>query len=155
MSRTPWDWFRPVLVLLFATVLAGCAKPMSLEVQKEHIQRHDFPVGQLTPDAFLQAWGNPPYLYEGTTRFFPANGQYVPHFRVPLGEAPENWDSSVISGFGRFFAYPEQGELLGFLDDRLVYREAMPAPQVHAIGKAWANERKFRTTIETDTAKPR
>jgi hypothetical protein len=148
---------RPTVFLLVA-LLIGCslAAMPNLEIQKEQIRRHDLQLWKLTPEAFFEAWGPPAYVHEGSTQFYPqVDGQYVPSFRVPLGEVPKNWDSTVVTGLGRFFAYPEQGELLGFFDNRLAYREPMSGPQVHALGKAWAREQKFRTTIESDMVRPR
>jgi hypothetical protein len=144
--------------LFLVALLISCsiASMPTLELQKEQIRRHDLQLWRLTPEAFLEAWGPPAYVHEGSMQFYPqSDGQYVPSFRVPLGEVPKNWDSTVVTGFGRFFAYPEQGELVGFFENRLAYREAMPGDQVHALGKAWAHERKFRTTIETEALSPR
>jgi len=49
-----------------------------------------------------------------------------------------------------FLAYAERGELLGFIEDRMVYREQMTAAQIHEIGKKWQHEAIFRTRLETD-----
>jgi hypothetical protein len=153
---------HPIASVLFGItavallLITACSGMPTLEEQKTHILNRNFQLDLLSPEAFVEAWGAAPYQYQATMQFFPLrNGQYMPHFRVPLGEAPAGWDSTVVFGPSLFFAYPEQGELIGFMDDRLVYREVVPAAELHALGKSWANERKFKTTIETGTAKPR
>jgi hypothetical protein len=141
---------RLLLLLLVVLTLAGC-RSVSLEEQQQYIRNNDLQLRVLTSEAFLATWGTPTYQYEGLVQFYPLDdGQYVPSFLVPTGEAPENWDSTVLSGIGLFFAYAEQGRLLGFLDNRLVYRGHVPAAHVHALGKAWATEMKFRTRTEAE-----
>jgi hypothetical protein len=140
-----------LLPLLFVVlILSGCGG-IPLEVQQRHIRDNDLQLRVLTSEAFLATWGAPTYQYEGLVHFYPVDdGQYVPSFLVPTGEAPENWDSTVLSGVGLFFVYAEQGQLLGFLDNRLVFRGPLPAADVHALGKAWAKEMKFRTRTEAE-----
>ena len=141
-------------VWLIAVALTGCL--LDLEEQKRHIRANDLPLKRLTPQAFLDVWGAPTYQYESDAQFYPvADGQYVPSFRVPAGEVPRNWNASIVSGTGRFLAYPDRGELLGFLANRLVYRERLPAAQLHSLGATWAREDKLRTSIERDLLKPR
>ena len=53
------------------------------------------------------------------------------------------------AGDGYFLGYPDRGELLGFLNDRLVYRERLSADEIHAIGKMWKRESMFKTRLET------
>lgn len=144
--------------LLVGTILlpAGCSRMPPIEEQQARILNRDLQLDMLTPEAFLATWGKPRYQYEANMQFFPLqNGQHVPRFRVPLGEAPAGWNSTVVFGPSQFFAYPEHGELLGFMDGRLIYREVVSAKDLHALGKAWADEQKFKTTIETDATKPR
>ena len=50
---------------------------------------------------------------------------------------------------GYFLAYPDRRELLGFLNDRLVYRERLSADEIHTIGKMWKRESMFKTRLET------
>ena len=91
----------------------------------------------------------------------------MPRFRVALGEPPAGWNSEVISGEGYFLAYPDRGELLGFLKEevyilelfglqkeRLVYREHLPAEQIHLVGKAWQREDRFKSGLELPQAPP-
>ena len=62
---------------------------------------------------------------------------------------PNGWDSTIVSEESIFFGYPDRGELLGFISDRLIYREAVPAEEVHAIGKMWKRDALFKTRLET------
>jgi len=84
-------------------------------------------------------------------QFFPVeNGNYIPLFRIPPGEPPPGWDSTVVSGEARFLGYADRGELLGFLEDRLVYREHLSSEKIHAIGKVWKEEALFKTRPEKE-----
>ncbi|MEK6619069.1 MAG: hypothetical protein AABY90_10285, partial [Nitrospirota bacterium] len=51
-----------------------------------------------------------------------------------------------------FLGYADRGERRGFLEDRLVYREQMPAEKIHAVGKQWKREELFKTRLETPSA---
>ena len=129
--------------------IQGCAVP--LEEQKAHIRKNSIPFRVLSTRAFLETWGAPTYVHQETTQFYPVKtGNYVPRFRAPLGEAPSGWDASVVSEPAVFFGYVDRGELLGFIDDQLVYREQMAGSQVHEVGKKWQHEAIFKTRLETD-----
>jgi hypothetical protein len=153
MFRVPHrSLFAPSTRVTLAMLLlfGGCAGP-SLEEQKRQIQNQNLQLRLLTSEAFLGTWGHPTYQYEALVQFYPLNdGQLVPSFLVPTGEAPPNWDSTILSGVGRFFAYADQGEVLGFLDNRLVYRAHVLSADVHRLGKVWAAELKFRTRTEAE-----
>ena len=95
--------------------------------------------------------GQPTYVHQENTQFYPVKtGNYIPRFRTPLGEAPPGWDASIVSEPAVFLGYAERGELLGFVEDSMVYREQMTAAQIHEIGKKWQHEAIFRTRLETD-----
>lgn len=135
--------------------LVAPACSLSLDDQKSLVQRNEFRLHQLGSEAVLQSWGPPAYESRDLTQFFRlSNGQWMPQFRVPLGESPKGWDLSVEAGFGYFLAYPDRGELLGFFEDRLVYREQLKAEQIHAIGAAWQREALFRSKLTPPLAKP-
>ncbi|MBA2251488.1 MAG: hypothetical protein H0W13_02100 [Nitrospirales bacterium] len=137
------------LLAAILLLLEGCAVP--LEEQKAHIRKNSLPFQVLTTQAFLETWGKPTYVHQENTQFYPVKtGNYVPRFRAPLGEAPPGWDASVVSEPAVFLAYVDRGELLGFIDDHLVYREQMTASQIHEIGKNWRHEAIFKTRLETD-----
>ncbi len=137
----------PVLMML----VCACGALPSPEEQKTRIQRDEIRLHTLTSTAFLETWGPPTYQHHELTQFFRVeNGNYVPRFLVPLGEAPPGWDSSFVSGEANFLGYADRGELLGFLEDRLVYREQMPSERIHAIGKLWEREAQFKTRLEKE-----
>lgn len=158
--------FRLHLVpfLLFALVtltLVACLPP--LEEQKTLIRKNDIRLRSLSSRAFIETWGPPTYEHREQTQFFVTErGMYIPRFRVPLGESPSGWTSEVISGEGYFLGYPDRGELLGFVEEeayvfevlglqkeRMVYREHLPAQQIHKVGKEWEKEKRFKTPLES------
>lgn len=127
-----------------------------LDQQKLRIRQGAFQPWTLTARAFVEEWGPPTYDHRESMQFFVMDdGVYVPRFRVPLGESPSGWSSMVASGAARFLGYVDRGELLGFLDERMVYRERMPAEQIHAVGKQWQRDERFKTSLETPGATPR
>ena len=143
------SWIVASLLLL----LPACS--LSLSEQKALIQRNDLRLHKLSSEAVLQSWGAPAYELREWTQFFRlSNGQLVPQFRVPLGDSPKDWDMSMEPGTGYFLAYPDRGELLGFFDDRLVYREQLKAEQIHEIGKVWQHESRFKLNPNRPAAKP-
>ncbi len=151
------------LVLLPALLLTACSYlPVnmrlvpSMDVQKAHIKNNEL-IGQvLTPEAFVQAWGTPTYEHGEQAQFLPAdNGNWVPSFRIPLGQAPAGWDATIRTGDGYFMIYVERGELLGFLDRRLVSREKLGAEPLHAIGKVWKQEDIYKTGLEKSLTVPK
>jgi hypothetical protein len=136
--------------VLAVLVASSCAKSFpSLDEQKAEVRSGQLRFHVVTSQAVLAEWGAPTYGHREYTQFFPLeNGTYVPSFRVPLGEAPSGWDNSMVPGDAIFLVYADRGELLGFLGNRLVYRERMPAEKLHSIGKNWAKEARFKTEME-------
>jgi hypothetical protein len=151
-----------LLAALPLALLAACSHPLPhlrlappLKEQKAELQNGQLRLFYLTDQAVLDVWGPPTYKHHEYTRFFTVeSGMYVPFFRVPLGEAPKGWDNGVVHGEADFLAYVERGELLGFLGDRLVYREQVPASGIHAVGKMWEKEALFRTDLEKALSPP-
>jgi hypothetical protein len=144
-----------VLGSLLVTILAlaACGYFLSLEEQKARIMNGDVQFRVLSSRAFLETWGHPTYRHYERMQFYPIKGgNYVPRFRVPTGEHPPGWTSTVVSEPALFFGYADRGELLGFINDRLVYRERMPAEQVHAVGNVWKRESLFKTRLEMPSA---
>jgi len=139
----------PVLMMLVSA--CGAFVLPSLEEQKARIQRDEIRFHTLTSAAFLDTWGIPTYEHQEQMQFFPVeSGNFIPRFRTPPGEPPPGWDSTVVSGEARFLGYADRGELLGFLEDRLVYREQLPSETIHAIGKLWKREELFKTRVERE-----
>lgn len=156
----PGPRIRESSLAVFASValiisLTACKAAPTLEEQKGLILSGDLRTRTVTTRAFLETWGEPNYQHRERMQFFPVkNGNFVPRFRVPLGEAPADWDSTVVSDDALFFGYADHGELLGFINDRLVYSEAMSAEQVHAIGNMWKRESLFKTPMEQGLSSP-
>lgn len=147
-TALPWLAAAGLTVLLLGT---GCSltRMPSLNEQAARIASQDIRLGELTREAFLQAWGRPTYQLRQRTQFYPVrDGNLIPQFRVPLGEAPDGWEPAIMSEEAVFYGYDERGELLGFIDNRLVFREQLSPEEIHAIGKSWAYNRQFRTSLE-------
>ena len=148
------------LPVCFASVLSVCMVLASacsnvilpsLNEQKARIHRDEIRLHTLTSAAFLETWGSPTYEQQDLMQFFPVeSGNFIPLFRIPSGETPPGWDSTVVSGEARFLGYADRGELLGFLEDRLVYREHLSSEKIHAIGKVWKEEALFKTRPEKE-----
>ena len=140
-----------VVTAMFFSVMA-CSGP-TLEVQKAQIRDNRIHFDGLTVQAFLDTWGKPAYTHRTRMQFFMLDdGNSMPRFRVPMGEPPQGWSTRIISEDSTFFGYPDRGELLGFVDDRLIYREQVPEAEVHSVAKMWAREDLFKTRLETPNA---
>ncbi len=143
--------------LLYCVVVPVLALSMScggpslppLSEQKANIMNDDIRIRLVSSKAFEEAWGAAPYEDRRWTMFYVVeNGTLVPQFRVPIGEHPPQWQLSVESEVGHFLGYPDRGELLGFINERLVYREKVTPEGIHAIGKAWELNARTRTMLE-------
>ncbi|MGQ0811197.1 MAG: hypothetical protein ACT4OO_08220 [Nitrospiraceae bacterium] len=141
---------RPSLIVLYclAAVIAACHSLPSLEEQKQKIANNDLLLHQLTPRAFAETWGSPTYAHVEFTPFLTAeDGTLVPLSRIQLKQSPQEWADGVDAGDALFLAYADRGDLLVFLEDRLVYREALTPEQIHRLGKTWKHEAQFRSTL--------
>lgn len=135
--------------LLCLLVLVSCQSMPPLSEQERLVQNRQLTVQLISPKAVVNIWGKPAYHHSEFTQFFVMPDKaMVPRSRVAIGEAPEGWEASFESGEGVFLGYPEQGWLLVFFDDRLVYREELKADKVHALGKTWQYEDRFKTSLE-------
>ncbi len=145
------------LRLLFPLLLlAACTNLPSLDAQKQLIERGDLQIHRLTPRAFVETWGDPTYIHQEFSQFFVMNdGSLIPQSRLSLGESPKGWETGLEAGDSLFLAYADRGWYLVFYDDRLVYREAMSASNVHAVGKKWKYEEQFRTRLERSSGASR
>lgn len=135
--------------LVCVLVTVGCQSMPPLGEQERLVQSKQLTVQQISPKAFVNVWGKPVYHHSEYTQFFVMpDKSMIPRSRVPIGEAPEGWEASFEAGEGVFLGYPEHGWVLVFLDDRLVYREELKADKVHALGKTWQFENRFKTSLE-------
>ena len=147
VRRTPTFWC--VWVVLSVMTLS-CSSLPPLEEQKRLVEQNNLRVRQLTPRAFLDTWGQPTYLHHQFTHFYGMkDGRLIPQARLALGEAPQGWETSLEAGDALFLAYADRGMYLVFLEEQLVYHEAMPADKVHAVGKSWKYEEQFKTRLDS------
>jgi len=140
-----------VAILLLGCLVAAtaCSSP-TLAEQRAQILEHKIHFDGLSMQAFLDTWGEPTYRHRERMQFYTlSDGNSVPRFRVPLGEPPPGWSTAILSGDAVFFGYADRGELLGFAEGRLVYREKVPAKEIHELGKTWAREERFKTRLES------
>ncbi len=160
MNRLPARPLHTVLLLVLPLVLtaSGCSllRGPTLAEQEAMILDRDIKLRALTIQAFLSTWGSPTYQDRQYTQFYPVQGgNWIPQFRVPLGELPPGWTVSIISKEGHFLGYPERGELLGFVRYELVYRERLSPEEIHAIGRSWAKSSRSRTLREQQLGRQR
>ena len=140
--------------VLCVLVMIGCQSMPPLGEQERLVQNKQLTVQQISPKAVVNVWGKPVYHHSEFTHFFVMPDKtMIPRSRIAVGEAPDGWEAGVDAGEGVFLGYPEQGWLLVFFDDRLVYREELKSDKVHALGKTWEYEDRFKTRL--DGAPPR
>ncbi len=136
-------------------VLVACSGMPTLEEQEQLVRANNLVLDRISTRAVVKAWGKPPHHHSEFTHFFVMpDRSMIPRSRVPTGEAPKGWDASVHAGEGVFFVYPDHGWLLVFLDERLVYREALNEDQLQTLVKAWAYEDRFKTRLDGTVSAP-
>lgn len=136
--------------LVVSMLLVACSGLPPFDQQKRLVQRGAFHIRALTPRAFVETWGEPTYLHHQFTHFFGMkDGRLIPQARMALGESPQGWETGLEAGDALFLAYADQGQYLVFLDNMLVYQEAMTTEKVHAVGKSWKHESQFKTRLES------
>jgi hypothetical protein len=145
-------WVVACVVAAIGSLLS-CSGMPSVEEQERHVRASELVLNQLTPRAFVGAWGMPTYQHTEFMQFFGMNdGSLVPRSRLPSGEPPRGWEANIEAGDALSLAYPDRGWLLVFHEERLVYREALTAAQLHELGRSWKHEEKFRSRFEVPTA---
>ena len=150
LRRSGWVWLFVVMAL--GSVLS-CSGMPPLEVQEEHVRNNQLLLHQLTPRAFVGAWGAPTYQHVEFMQFFGMkDDSLIPRSRLASGEPPRGWEARIEAGDALFLAYPDRGWLVVFFEERLVYREALTAAELHALGRSWKHEEKFRSRLEVPTA---
>lgn len=133
-----------------ALVISGCSGMPPLVEQEQYIRNNNLVLRKLEPRAFVHVWGEPAYQRMEFMPFFGMkDGSLVPRSRLALGESPSGWEVSFDAGDGLFLAYPDRGWLVVFLDEVLVYREALSAEKLHELGQSWKQEDKFRTRLDS------
>ncbi len=142
---------------LFVAVAIGsvlsCSGMPPLEEQERHVRDNELLLHQLTPRAFVGAWGMPAYQHAEFMQFFGMkDDSLIPRSRLATGEPPPGWEVRIEAGDALFLAYPDRGWLVVFFEERLVYREALTAEQLHTLGRSWQHEDKFRSRFEVPAA---
>ena len=131
----------------------SCSGMPSLEEQVRHVRENELVLHQLTPRAFVGAWGAPTYQHAEFMQFFGMkDDSLIPRSRLASGEPPRGWEVRIEAGDALFLAYPDHGWLVVFFEERLVYREALTAAQLHELGRSWQHEDKFRSRFELPAA---
>jgi hypothetical protein len=134
---------------LLTGLAAGCKGPPTLAQQEAMIRHNNLMLEQISTRAVVNVWGEPPHHRSEFTQFFVMSDlSLIPRTRVPLGEAPKGWTAGVHAGEGVYFAYPDRGWLLVFLDEKLVYKEELKADQMKALVNGWAYEDRFKTRLD-------
>ncbi len=135
--------------LLVLVLGAGCKSLPTLEQQEQMVRANNLAFDQITTRAIVNVWGAPPHHHSEFAHFFVMpDFSLIPRSRVPTGEVPKGWDAGVHAGEGVFFAYPDRGWLLVFLDEHLVYKEVLKPDELAALVKAWAYEDRFKTRLD-------
>ncbi len=146
------EWATVFLVAAIGSILS-CSGMPALEEQERHVRNNELVLHQLTPRAFVGAWGAPTYQHAEFMQFFGMKDDVlIPRSRLAIGEPPRGWEVRIESGDALFLAYPDHGWLVVFFEERLVYREALTAAQLHALGRSWQHEDKFRSRFEVPAA---
>jgi len=157
-SRTTWLEYRCLKIarmlylvcgLLMLVGAAGCKGAPTLAEQEQSVRANNLVPDRVTSVAVVNVWGEPPHYRNEFTQFFVMpDFSLVPASRVPVGETPRGWSAGVHAGEGVYFAYPEQGWLLVFLNDWLVYKEELKEKEMNDLLKAWAYEDRFKTRLD-------
>ena len=159
-QRRMRDWSRSIHELcglgwanVFVVAVIGsfisCSGMPALEEQERLVRANELVLHQLTPRAFVGAWGAPTYQHTEFMQFFGMKDEsLIPRSRLASGEPPRGWEIHMESGDALFLAYPDRGWLVVFFEERLVYREALTAVQLHELGRSWKHEDKFRSRFE-------
>jgi hypothetical protein len=150
-ARSVWGVCGWLLLcgLVALAAIPGCRATPTLKEQEQLVRDNKLMLDQVTTRAVVNVWGKPPYHHSEFTHFFVMpDRSLIPSSRVIRGETPKGWDAGVHAGEGVFFAYPDHGWLLVFLDEQLVYREELKPDELQALVKAWAYEDRFKTRLD-------
>ena len=145
-------WAAVFVVVAIGSALS-CSGMPSLEEQERHVRASELVLHQLAPRAFVGAWGDPTYQRTEFMQFFGMkDDELIPRSRLASGVPPRGWEIRIEAGDALSLAYPDHGWLVVFFEERLVYREALTAAQLHELGRSWQHEDKFRSRFELPAA---
>jgi hypothetical protein len=145
-------WAGLFVVVAIGSVLS-CSGMPSLEEQERNVRDNKLVLQQLTPRAFVGAWGMPTYQHAEFMQFFGMkDDELIPRSRLASGVPPRGWEVRIEAGDALYLAYPDHGWLVVFFEDRLVYREALTPAQLLELGRSWQHEDKFRSRFEVPAA---
>jgi hypothetical protein len=145
-------WTGLFVVVAIGSVLS-CSGMPPLEEQERNVRDNKLVLHQLTPRAFVGAWGMPTYQHAEFMQFFGMkDDELIPRSRLASGVPPRGWEVRIEAGDALYLAYPDHGWLVVFFEDRLVYREALTPAQLHELGRSWQHEDKFRSRFEVPAA---
>jgi len=157
-SKTTWLEYRCLKItrmlyvvcgLLMLAGAAGCKGAPTLAEQEQSVRANNLVPDRITSMAVVNVWGEPPHYRNEFIQFFVMPDlSMVPSSRVPLGETPRGWSAGVYAGEGVYFAYPDRGWLLVFLNDWLVYKEELKEKEMGELLKAWAYEDRFKMRLD-------
>lgn len=146
------DSFKKVVCICGVFVLLGvpgCKSVPTLEQQEQMVRANNLVLDHVTTRAVVNVWGKPPHHHSEFTHFFVMpDFSLIPRFKVPVGGSPKGWEAGVHAGEGVFFAYPDRGWILVFIDEHLVYKEQLKPDELNALVKAWAYEDRFKTSVD-------
>lgn len=145
-------YLKLVMGILAPLVIAmqfGCSGMPPMAEQEQQIRNNNLVLHQLSPRAFVGAWGMPAYQRAEFMQFFVMKDtSLIPRSRLALGESPRGWEVGLEAGDGLFLVYPDHGWLVVFFEEKLVYKESLTAAQLHALGRSWQQEDKFKSKLE-------
>lgn len=140
-------------ILLVFVTLASCKSAPTLAQQERLVQENKLVLDQVTVQAVVNVWGEPPHYRSKFTQFFVMPDlSMIPSSRVAAGETPKGWSAGIFAGEGVYFAYPDRGWLLVFSDDRLVYKEELKAEGMRTLVHSWAYEDRFKSPLDGASA---
>lgn len=107
-------WANVLVVVAIGSII-GCSWMPALEEQERLVRANELVLHQLTPRAFVGAWGAPAYQRAEFMQFFGMKDEsLIPRSRLASGEPPRGWEVRMEAGDALFLAYPDRGWLVVF-----------------------------------------
>ena len=107
LRRSGW---AGVLVGVAIGSVMSCSVMPSLEEQERHVRDNELVLHQLTPRAFVGAWGAPTYQHAEFMQFFGMkDDELIPRSRLASGVPPRGWEVRIEAGDAFAFAHIHSG----------------------------------------------